>query len=180
METEAARQEKPLIAIPDFLTGIRIPLAVAFLVLPQIAARLTILVLFVVTDVLDGWVARKFGGSRIGKVLDPVCDKLFMLAGFWTVYNSGVLNLPEMLAVLFRDIVAAVGLIVVFVLGRTTTLPSRAGGRAVTVAQILTLISFVAGSDLTGSLAWATGAISLYAIWDYSRAFSQRKIGADR
>ena len=169
------RQEKKLVSLADFLTGSRLLLAVAFLWYDNSVVRFAVLGLFIVTDVLDGAWARKVGGSRIGAVLDPVCDKLFMLAGFWAVYTSGFLNLWELFAVLLRDIVALLSLLTVSVIGRPTALPSRAGGKAVTVAQILTLVAFVAGSDLTDSLAWATGAISLYAIWDYTRVFGATK-----
>jgi hypothetical protein len=51
-----------------------------------------------------------------------------------------------------------------------TTLPARAGGKAVTVCQILALLAFVTGSDLLRPLAWATAAISLYAVADYVQA----------
>jgi phosphatidylglycerophosphate synthase len=168
---EAMRQEKKLVSSADFLTASRLPLAVAFLYYQHSGVRFAILGLFVITDVLDGAWARKVGGSRIGGVLDPVCDKFFMLAGFWAVYSAGFLNEWGMLAVLLRDVVALLSLITASVMGRPTALPSRAGGKAVTVVQILTLVAFVAGSDLTVSLAWATGAISLYAIWDYSKVF---------
>jgi len=50
-----------------------------------------------------------------------------------------------------------------------TTLPARAGGKAVTWCQMLTLAAFVADSDLLRPLAWATAAISVYAIADYGR-----------
>ena len=49
-------------------------------------------------------------------------------------------------------------------------LPARAGGKAVTVAQILTLVAYTAGSTLVRPLAWATAAIAVYATWDYGRA----------
>jgi len=34
---------------------------------------------------------------------------------------------------------------------------------------LLTLVAFLAGSDLVRPLAWATAAISMYAIADYTR-----------
>ena len=171
MGNSPLRQEKKLVSSADALSGSRLLLAVAFLRYDDLAIRVAILCLFVTTDVLDGVWARRIGGSRIGAVLDPVCDKLFMLAAFWATYAGGFINIWETMAVLLRDIVALVSLMTVLVMGKTTTLPSRAGGKAVTIAQILTLVAFVAGSDLTRSLAWATGAISLYAIWDYSLVF---------
>src|SRR2546429_2145570 len=50
------------------------------------------------------------------------------------------------------------------------TLPARAGGKAVTVLQLLTLVACIVRSPHVRSIAWATTAVGLYAIWDYGRA----------
>jgi phosphatidylglycerophosphate synthase len=102
-------------------------------------------------------------------VLDPVCDKLFMATTFVVVYLSGALSLWEVGGVLVRDVLAAVAFLATLLLRHPTTLPARAGGKAVTVCQLLTLLAFVVGSDLLRPLAWATAAIAVYAIADYTR-----------
>jgi len=58
-------------------------------------------------------------------------------------------------------------------------IPARPGGKAVTVAQVLTLVAFLLRSPLLRPLAWATGAIAIYAIWDYYRVAprAQRRVG---
>lgn len=145
----------------------RIPLAVVFLLVDAAIVRLVVLGLVVVTDVGDGIWARRIGGSKAGAVLDPIADKLFMLAAFIVVFRTGLLNPWEVLGVLLRDITALISFIGVTILRRPKTLPARAGGKAVTVCQALTLLAFLAGSELLRPLAWATAAISLYAIWDY-------------
>ena len=171
------RQAKPAVAWPDALTVLRLPAAVVFLVVDDAVVRAAALAIAASSDLLDGWLARRIGGSRLGVALDPVADKLFMAAGFWVVLRSGLLNPFEIGAVLLRDIVALFAFLTTVVLGRPTTLPARAGGKAVTVAQLLTLGAFLTGSDLIRPLAWATGAVSIYAIADYMRVgmFSSRK-----
>lgn len=171
------RQGKRALAWADALTLSRLPLAVVFLVVEEPIVRASALAVAAASDLLDGWLARRYGGSRLGVVLDPVVDKLFMVAGFWVVLRSGLLNPFEILAVLLRDIVALFAFLTMVVLGRPTTLPARAGGKAVTVCQLLTLGAFLTGSELIRPLAWATGAVSLYAIADYTRVglFSPRK-----
>src|SRR2546422_6270118 len=69
-----------------------------------------------------------------------------------------------------RDIVAALAFLGVWIGRRPAALPARAGGKAVTVCQLLTLVAFIADSPFVRPLAWATAAIGLYAIWDYGRA----------
>jgi CDP-diacylglycerol--glycerol-3-phosphate 3-phosphatidyltransferase/cardiolipin synthase len=108
-------------------------------------------------------------------VLDPVADKLFMLAAFIVVFRSGELMPWEVLGVLLRDITALISFVGVTMLRRPKTLPARAGGKAVTVCQALTLLAFLAGSELLRPLAWATAAISLYAIWDYVNVARSRQ-----
>ncbi|UCF41893.1 MAG: CDP-alcohol phosphatidyltransferase family protein [Gemmatimonadota bacterium] len=168
------RQPRPLVGAPDLLTALRVPLAAAFVLADSGAARLAVLALAAASDFIDGIWARRVGGSRLGGVLDPICDKVFIVAAFAVVMRGGVLSTWEILGVLLRDIVAAVAFLVVWMLRRPTTLPARAGGKAVTVGQLLTLVAFLAGSDLVRPLAWATAAMSVYAIADYSRAARHR------
>jgi phosphatidylglycerophosphate synthase len=132
--------------------------------------RLGILMAAALTDFLDGLWARRIGGSRAGVVLDPISDKIFVVAAFFVVFRANVLAPLELLGVLLREIVALLAFLGAWVLGRATTLPARAGGKAVTVAQLLTLVAFLAESDLLRPLAWATAAITLYAIVDYVQA----------
>lgn len=147
----------------------------AFLLVPDPLARLVILAVAAATDLLDGALARRLGSSRFGGFIDPVADKLFMLAAFLVVAFSGELTWYEITAVLLRDLVATIAFIVTYISGRAMAIPARLGGKAVTVAQVLALIAFLTDSPLLRPLAWATGAIALYAIWDYNAAAPRAK-----
>ena len=163
-------QAGPHFTAADALTLVRIPLALCFVIFSRVEIRLSVLALAAVTDLLDGAVARRFGASRLGGFLDPVSDKLFMASAFGVVAFSGQLAWYEIAAVLARDAVASVAFVVTAVSGKPSAIPARLGGKAVTVCQMLTLLAFLAESPFLRQLAWATGAIALYAIWDYSRA----------
>ena len=158
------------LAPADLLTALRLPLAVLFIVVQNPGWRLTILGVAAASDLLDGLVARRFGSSRLGAFLDPVADKLFMLAAFGVVAVSGRLTLYEIAGVLLRDLAATLAFVATLFSGRPAAMPARLGGKAVTLAQVLTLLAFVTDSSLLRPLAWATGAIGLYAIWDYNQA----------
>ena len=163
----------------DILTGLRVPLAAAFILAEDAQWRFVILAIAAITDLLDGRIARRYGASRLGVFLDPVADKLFMAAAFWVVAGSGRLQPYEIAGVLLRDIVAAFAFVVTLGSGRPSSIPARAGGKAVTLAQNLTLLAFVAGSELLRPLAWATAGIAMYAIWDYAQASgAKRPLGA--
>ncbi len=152
----------------------RIPLSVAFLLVDGAGIRLGILAVSAVSDIVDGWWARRIGGSRIGAALDPVCDKLFVGAAFFVVARSQALSLVEIAGVLLRDLTAAVAFLVTLVRRRPTTLQARTGGKAVTIGQVLTVAAFLTESSLLRPLAWVTAAISIYAIYDYTRAAMRR------
>lgn len=154
----------------DVVTALRLPLAALFPFTHDPVAQLVLVALAAASDFADGILARRFGASRVGVVLDPVADKAFMLAAFLTVARHGVLAWYELVGVLLRDILAVLGFAGAWLLARPVALPARAGGKAVTVAQLLTLVALIAGSPLGRRLAWATAAIAVYATWDYGRA----------
>lgn len=163
------------ITAADVLTLARLPLAVAFVLVQDAWIRLAILSVAAATDLFDGLLARRIGGSRFGAFIDPVADKLFMLAAFVVVALSGRLAWYEIAGVLLRDLVASVAFVMTLTSGRPMAIPARLGGKAVTVGQLLTMVAFLTESPLLRPLAWATAGVGLYAIWDYNQAAPRAK-----
>lgn len=165
---------RPDFSAADAITVARLPIAVAFILVPAVEVRLALLVLAAATDLGDGIVARRFGASRIGAVLDPIVDKLFMAAAFGVVAFSGTLHWYEVVGVLIRDIVASGAYFMTRGRGRPRAVPARLGGKAVTLLQLLTLLAFLLEAPQLRPLAWATAAVALYALWDYNRLFFRK------
>jgi phosphatidylglycerophosphate synthase len=161
-------------AVADVLTALRLPLAAVFPFVHAPMGQLTIVAIAALTDVADGFLARRFGASRAGAVLDPVVDKVFMAVAFITIARRGLLDWYELVGVLLRDILAVLGFVATWLLRRPVALPARAGGKAVTIMQLLTLVAAIADWTYTRHLAWATAAIAVYAIWDYGRTAARR------
>ena len=72
-------RDKKIITIPNALSVFRIAIipAIVYYINKQYQLAFFYLLLSGVTDVLDGWIARKFHmTSDLGIVLDPVADKL--------------------------------------------------------------------------------------------------------
>ena len=172
-----SEQDRSGLSLADILTVSRLPMALAFVLAPSNGVRLAILAAAATTDLLDGFIARRIGSSRFGSFLDPVADKLFMLCAFGVVVLSGRLAPFEVLAVLLRDVVATIAFAVTLVSGRPAAIPARVGGKAVTVGQVLTLVAFLIDSPYLRPLAWATGAVGLYAIWDYQQVAASKRRG---
>jgi CDP-diacylglycerol--glycerol-3-phosphate 3-phosphatidyltransferase/cardiolipin synthase len=160
-------------AAADLLTAARIPLAIAFVLVRSTDWRVAILWVAALTDFIDGYVARRWGSSRLGSFIDPVADKVFAAAAFGVVWASEALSWWEILAVLARDITAAVAFLITVALKRPTAIPARMSGKIVTVGQLLALLAFLLGSPLMRPIAWVTGAVAVYAILDYLAARRQ-------
>ena len=75
--------------LANCLTVLRIlliPVFVSLLVYRRPALALLVFTLAAVTDLLDGYVARRRGSqSRLGAFLDPMADKLLLTASFVTL-----------------------------------------------------------------------------------------------
>lgn len=88
--------------LPNILSGIRLILVGVFVMLFRAGSYLPALCVFVtafLTDVLDGYLARKHGWvSNVGKLLDPLADKLMTLAALVCIYVG---KLKPMYLVLF-------------------------------------------------------------------------------
>jgi cardiolipin synthase len=170
---------KPRFAVADALTAVRFPLAAVFPFVASPAWQLAIVAVAAASDMADGFLARRLGSSRAGAVLDPIADKAFMVVAFVTVAHRGLLEWYELIGVLLRDLVAVLAFLATWALRRPVALPARAGGKAVTIAQLLTLVAAIAESPHVRRLAWATAAIAVYAIWDYGRTAARKTAQAE-
>jgi len=172
-------QGRPDWTAADVLSFLRIPLAAAFVLVSHTGWRLAIVGAAAVTDLLDGPVARRRGSSAYGPVLDPIADKVFMAGAVGVVAFSGSLHLYEIVGVLLRDIVATLAFAATFFFDQPRAIPARWSGKAVTVAQIVTLVAFLLRLPYLRPIAWGTTAIAVFAIIDYLRVAprAQRRVG---
>lgn len=70
------------------------------------------------TDWVDGFVARRYGQvSELGKVLDPVADRLLLLVGVTAILIDGSAPLWFGVAVLVREVLVAAATLVLAALG---------------------------------------------------------------
>jgi len=99
--------------IPNLLTIGRmlvVPPMVWLLLVGQYQWALALAMFAGISDLLDGWLARRFSWqSRWGGIFDPLADKFLMMAGYLTL--GWLAELPWWLItlVIFRDLVIVVG-----------------------------------------------------------------------
>lgn len=92
-----------MITLPTFITLLRFPLALAFFQ-ENPAYRAAAIVLAMITDFLDGYLARRYKKiSRIGTTVDPIADKVFVLCALAAMLQEGRLMPWEALTMLSRD-----------------------------------------------------------------------------
>lgn len=99
--------------LPNFLSFLRIfsvPLFI-WLVMERYAVEaLWLFGLAGLTDALDGFIAKRFNmETELGRYLDPLADKLLLLAGFVTLTVLGLLPFWLTLLVVTRDVVIVGG-----------------------------------------------------------------------
>lgn len=96
-----------LLGLPNLLSVARVPLAVAF----PVASGNALLALGVVglaglTDVLDGWAARKLGqATDVGALVDGVTDKIFAVSVLGTLVATKRLTPAGALVLATRELV---------------------------------------------------------------------------
>lgn len=99
--------------LPNVLTIGRIlaiPPLVILLISGQYGWALAVAVVAGVSDLIDGWLARRFGWqSRFGSLADPAADKLLMLASYLTLAWLGYLSWWLFILVVGRDLVIVIG-----------------------------------------------------------------------
>lgn len=99
--------------IPNVITATRIllvaPIA-ATLAHHQLLISIALFGIAALSDVADGFLAKKFGWqSALGALLDPLADKLLLAAVFITLAYLGLVPLWLMAAAVARDTVIVVG-----------------------------------------------------------------------
>jgi cardiolipin synthase (CMP-forming) len=99
--------------IPNMLCVLRIvltvPVAWAILV-GRYELALALFLVAGITDGLDGFLAKRFSWqSRLGANLDPMADKLLLVASFCTLWYAGYVPVWLLVAVVSRDLVIVFG-----------------------------------------------------------------------
>jgi cardiolipin synthase len=123
------------------------------------------------TDFLDGWLARRFGQhSRAGELLDPVTDKLFVFTVLLTLYVRQQIRTWEVVLLLLRDLYNSGAFALAKWRGWPLHFQARKSGKLLTTFQILTLLAFTVLPTWAGPLLAITVLLSVYAIFDYTRA----------
>jgi len=115
---------------------------------PQELLRWLSLIAFILAaagDGLDGYLARKYGATKLGSYMDPLCDKVLMLVGLivlsqvsWSTHGW-VIPVWYVVMVVARDVSIATGCVFIKFTGKKLEVNTNWTGKATTVVQLFTL-----------------------------------------
>ncbi len=129
-----------------------------------------IFVIASVTDFFDGFIARNWNQmTKLGSILDPLADKLLMLAGFLGLMYIGRANPWAVFIILSREFFIT-GIRVVAA-SENVSVSSSLAGKAKTVLQMFA-IGFLTMNWVGGeALLWASVALTLYSGYEYMKGY---------
>lgn len=176
MAAPAATSEDRILTIPNVITFVRLCLLPVFVWLlfgrENRAAAAGLLACLGATDFLDGWIARHYDqASNLGKVLDPVADRLLFFVSAGAILIDGSVPTWFAVVVLVRETLVAAATIVLAAMGARridVTWYGKAGtfGLMVAFPLFLTAESTIGWADTAEVLAWVAAipglALSLY------------------
>lgn len=175
----ATRAGSDIVNLPNMVTVARlcaVPVAVWLALRHHLVATFAVAAAAGASDALDGWLARRRGGSALGAILDPLADKTLLVAMFLTLAAIGVL--PVWLAVLTvtRDVSIVAGLAVLWTRSVRVRMRPLLVSKVNTALQLL-LVSFallVRGFELPGegvlqALIWLVAGTTVLSSMAYVR-----------
>lgn len=122
--------------LPNLLTMIRFFLVIVFVYLFAASQTIAALVIFFIagiTDILDGYIARKYNMvTNWGKLLDPLADKFMVVSVLICLYSKHWIPLWVILVLIAKETSMILGSI--FLYKRNVVVSSNIFGKAATVA----------------------------------------------
>lgn len=166
---------RELLTAPNIVSAFRVPLAAGFLIADTTPLRLALLGMASATDLLDGWIARRTGSTtRMGALIDPIADKLFVLVALAAFLVRGDLSGRDYAVLLARDIAVGIGALVALAIPGLDPrdFKSRMSGKVVTVLQLLALLALCVAWRWMSAIVVVVGVASVVSIADYTLALA--------
>ena len=181
--TPAAGSGRRVLTVPNAISALRIALIPVFVALivdeHTTTAGLIMFGCVVATDWVDGTIARRTGQvSELGKVLDPVADRLAIAAGIIALAIRGVFPVWAAVAIIARDL-AVLGVGVFLLTRRRVRIDVRWIGKVATFSLMVAVpaiawggldLPLAAAATAVGWVCFAVGIVEYYiAAWVYAR-----------
>ncbi|AYF99230.1 CDP-alcohol phosphatidyltransferase family protein [Protaetiibacter intestinalis] len=157
-----------VVTIPNVLSVVRLVLIPVFLWLlgtSQFGWALLVIVVSSLTDFVDGWIARRFDQvSRVGQLLDPAVDRLFIFSTLIGLAWQHFLPWWLVIVIVLRDVTLVVMGIVLANFGYGP-LPVHHLGKVATFALLFALPTLVLGRAFPDLAAYSDPVGWALALW---------------
>ena len=151
-----------IVTLPNVLTIFRmalIPVFVSLLFYQKFLFALAIFVVAGITDGLDGLLARRFHQqSPLGRILDPIADKMMLVTSFIVLSMKGVFPTPipkhlpipfwVTITVLSRDVFILVGAAAINMVTGFRGFQPSLPGKVSTVVQIIAIAVVILAAEI--------------------------------
>jgi CDP-diacylglycerol--glycerol-3-phosphate 3-phosphatidyltransferase len=144
-------------------------------------AALAIFALMAVSDGLDGYLARRLHEeSAVGRVLDPLADKLLILTSVILLARQDTsvpgMRLPDIVAIIVvsKDIIIVIGFCIIYFFTARPYIDPRLSGKWCTTLQLAMVIAVLLSPNLPGTvkhlpviLWWAASVLAAITVVNY-------------
>jgi CDP-diacylglycerol--glycerol-3-phosphate 3-phosphatidyltransferase len=168
-------KKEKFLSLPNMLSLSRLVLGIflyQLIIQKQTVIALLVALIAIITDYADGYFARRRNEiSEIGKILDPLSDKVAVALGTIAIYQVYDLPLWVVMVIIGRDILILFGSLLL--IGKVDrVVPSEMPGKiAVTIISLLLLAYILELDQLKTSLLLFTAAIILISFGYYAYKF---------
>ncbi len=162
-------------SIPNFLSALRIVIAIAFPFLPNYL-RIFFLTLALLTEYLDGALARRFGWiSALGKTLDPIADRIFAFSVGLTFVSVSQISWGEFFFLFFRDLTVATAFLFFVIVKQNfktiSVFQPNIWGKLTTVLQYLVFFNVILDGKANTGVMLITGVVGGVSAILYAKIF---------
>jgi len=165
--------------IPNILTVLRllaVPLMAVWMISEKWTQSLILFLLAEFTDILDGYIARRFNFiSNFGKLADPLADKLIQLTALFLLARGGRLPYYFFFILCGKELAMIIGSL--FFLKKDVVVFSNWVGKAAAFILFTGIVTAFLNSPVSVYLLWAGLVISLAAAVVYLIKFLKESQG---
>ncbi|OGX61076.1 MAG: CDP-diacylglycerol--glycerol-3-phosphate 3-phosphatidyltransferase [Paenibacillus sp. RIFOXYA1_FULL_44_5] len=156
--------------VPNTITISRFVLIPAFVIIffmGYIKTAFVIVMLAGATDILDGYLARRNKQiTQLGIMLDPLADKLMMLAVIISLLVTSMISWLAAAAFFFRDVSMILGSAIFHFRGKKTV-PANIMGKLTTLLYYLAFLFIFFDFRFARSFLWIVIGFSFVTAWVY-------------
>src|SRR5690554_6123 len=133
--------------VPNILTVIRLFLIPVYLLFfysninNSVYWALAVFVFASITDIADGFIARKYNAeSKIGQLLDPLADKLMQLTALFTLSFAGYIKMWVFWFFLGKEVLMIISGVVLYLSKTKIIIPSNIFGKLTTILVYIAIV----------------------------------------